>query len=409
MTCAAMTLHFFIFVPESSHGDYYDRRGHSSRRDDQDYRYHRDSRRSSSPRRYYERSRYNDSETDHYDSRSEYRSRSREKTVDDSSKNSRGTVSADTESINKNHTLPTSQPPVNTADPTTDPTADLTTQNTAPVDPTADLATQKTAPAPMSSATGVATSSTPGEQPLELEVLKIIGDRLNPDRVLLPAIHKDLAVRVEEIINKGLPTTEKKTLLQKFPPPENGLFMDPPKLNFEIKTNIPDSIVKRDDRIVEKQARISASLAGITKLMSMTLQLPQDQKLAMLEILGGVSRILADLQHEESEIRRSLILKNIDPSKRDILKSTSSNEWLFGGSLDEKFKAARLLESTAKKIKPAAQTGSNNESKNLKGPSRRPSYKSYNNSTTSGQKSTSSQKTYRSHKQPKKSYPQSKK
>ncbi|XP_044598764.1 uncharacterized protein LOC123274984 [Cotesia glomerata] len=48
----------------------------------------------------------------------------------------------------------------------------------------------------------------------------------------------------------------------------------------------------------------------------------------MLEILGGVSRFLADLQQEESEIRRSLILKNIDPSKRDILKSTVAGELL---------------------------------------------------------------------------------
>lgn len=248
------------------------------------------------------------------------------------------------------------------------------------------------------------------EEPLGQDVLQLIGDRLKPERILLPAIHKDLAVRVEEIINKGLPAAEKKTLLQKFPPPQNGLFMDPPKLNFEIKANIPDSIVKRDDRIVEKQSRISASLAGITKLMSMALQLPQDQKLDMLEILGGVSRILADLQHEESEIRRSLILKNIDISKRDILKSTSSSDLLFGGNLDEKFKAARLLESSSKILKSAAQSSSISGSKNSKGPSRRPRYKPQSNSTTSGQKtSTSVQKPYWSRKQPKQGYSNSKK
>ncbi|XP_044590566.1 uncharacterized protein LOC123269101 [Cotesia glomerata] len=184
--------------------------------------------------------------------------------------------------------------------------------------------------------------------------------------------------------------------------------MDPPKLNFEIKTNLAESNVKRDDRIVEKQARVSAGLSGLTKLMSMSLQLPQDQKLAMLEILGGVSRILADLQHEESEIRRSLILKNIDPSKRDILKSTVAGELLFGKSLEEKFKAAKLLESTSKKIKSVAQTSTTQEPKNLKGPTRRTSQRSQYNSMTSGQKSTPVQK-YRSHKQPKKSYPQSKK
>lgn len=382
-------------------GDHYVRHGHHSRRDDRDYRYHREPRRSLSSRRYHDssRDRYNDDEwSDWYDSRSDDRSRSRGSLAEDPGDDPilvepNDTVSGDTNGKEKNATSAGSQI-----------IPDIANSN-----PERDSQTQTTAPAPTADTTVVTTPLNAGEESLDQAVLQIIGDRLKPERVILPAIHKDLAVRVEEIINKGLPSEEKKTLLQKFPPPQNGLFMDPPKLNFEIKTNIPDSIVKRDDRIVEKQSRISASLASITKLMSTTLQLFQDQKLAMLEILGGGSRILADLQHEESEIRRSLILKNIDPSKRDILKSTASSELLFGGNLEEKFKAARLLESTANKLKPAAKPSSNNEPKNSKRPSRRLPYKSHHNSTTSGQKSTSSQKLYRNHKQTKKNHSQTRK
>ncbi|CAG5101721.1 Protein of unknown function, partial [Cotesia congregata] len=329
--------------------DYYDRREHHSRRDDRDYRHRRRYHRHDTPGRY-----DNASRSEVYDSSDGSRSYSCDRREDEFNDHYVTEDPKDTtqEDVGIGKTLTTDKSVIPAKDndsgqlpqaQSTDTTVTVTEQSTLTqsTDATVTITEQSTL-AQSKDATVPSTEEMSGEQPLDQVVLKAIGDLLEPDRVLLPAIHKDLAIRVEEIINKGLPVAERKTLLKKFPPPKNGLFMDPPKLNFEIKTNLAENIVKRDDRIVEKQARVSAGLSGLTKLMSMSLQLPQDQKLAMLEILGGVSRILADLQHEESEIRRSLILKNIDPSKRDILKSTVAGDCCLAKLYPRAQKGARL-------------------------------------------------------------------
>ncbi|KMQ83452.1 hypothetical protein RF55_20010 [Lasius niger] len=48
------------------------------------------------------------------------------------------------------------------------------------------------------------------EEELPAEIVEMFGDRIMPDRVLAPAVHKDLAVRWEDIIKKGLPSEERK-------------------------------------------------------------------------------------------------------------------------------------------------------------------------------------------------------
>ena len=87
--------------------------------------------------------------------------------------------------------------------------------------------------------------------------------------------------------------------------------MDPPKLNLEIKAAVDSTIQKRDERIIEKQEKISASLAGISKTIELVLKSNPPEKKQLLEPLNSVMRLLADLQHDETLIRRSLILKNI--------------------------------------------------------------------------------------------------
>ena len=131
------------------------------------------------------------------------------------------------------------------------------------------------------------------------------------DRVLAPAVSGRLTDIWSDIIIKGLPLEERKRLLKDFPPPANFLMMDPPKLNLEINAAVDSTIQKRDERIIEKQEKISASLAGISKTIELVLKSNPPEKKQLLEPLNSVMRLLADLQHDETLIRRSLILKNI--------------------------------------------------------------------------------------------------
>ncbi|RLU16913.1 hypothetical protein DMN91_010982 [Ooceraea biroi] len=184
-----------------------------------------------------------------------------------------------------------------------------------------------------------------------LRKLGMLGDRIMPDRVLEPAIHKDLAVRWADIIKNGLPVEERKMLLKKFLPPENCTVIDPPKLNLEVKSTLDSTVLKRDERITDKQTKIAAAIAGITKSLKLTLKGDPENKLGLVEHLIGVARLLVDLQRDETLVRRSLILKNIKPIFRDALKNTPCDEELFEKGLAEKLKTAKVLQQSSKDLK----------------------------------------------------------
>ena len=233
-------------------------------------------------------------------------------------------------------------------------------------------------------------SQDPKEPDLDPEILQAIGERIHPDRKLAPDIHSKFVTGIEEIIKKDLTTDRRKELIKKFLSPENCLMMDPPKLNPELKACLQESITKRDSRIVEKQVRITSSLAGLLDVFVKITSIKSDEKLPtkdLTESLWGVLQLLADLQHAESSIRRSLILKNINTSMKETLNATAVDEWLFGEKLDEKVKAAKTIENSSKSLKPKTQQNQSSHSKNSKRPFRRQSFKPTHNSASGGRKS----------------------
>ena len=54
--------------------------------------------------------------------------------------------------------------------------------------------------------------------------------------------------------------------------------MDPPKLNPELKACLQESIAKRDDRIVEKQMRITIILVGFLDVLTKITNLKGNEK-----------------------------------------------------------------------------------------------------------------------------------
>ena len=91
-------------------------------------------------------------------------------------------------------------------------------------------------------------------------------------------------------------------------------------MNLVIKAAVDSTIQKRDEKIIEKQEQISVSLAGISKTIILVLKSNTPEKKQLLEPLNSVMRLLADLQHDETLNRRSLILKNIAAPVLDMLK-----------------------------------------------------------------------------------------
>jgi hypothetical protein len=185
-----------------------------------------------------------------------------------------------------------------------------------------------------------------------------------------------VVARWEEILKLGLPTEERADLLKKYPPPSNCTRIDPPKLNPEVKASLQDTVWKRDGRITSKQEKISACLAAVGKGLSTLIRHKgEGENLAVIETLGDTSRLLADLHHDESLIRRSLILTNINVALKETLSSTTIDEWLFGKDLSENVKAAKLIVTSSKDLKQSQKPQGMTSSKNAKTPSRQSRYK----------------------------------
>lgn len=94
----------------------------------------------------------------------------------------------------------------------------------------------------------------------------------------------------------------------------------------------------------------------------------------LLENLSDAARLLADIQHDDSLMRRNMILSNLNTSLKDTLNCSPVDEWLFGKDLDEQLKLAKVLERASKDLRPEMKV-QNPGSKNIKGAPSRPFYK----------------------------------
>ena len=160
---------------------------------------------------------------------------------------------------------------------------------------------------------------------LDAVILDLLGKGLVLDRTVAPAVHNDNVVRWEEILKKGLPTEKRDIILINYPPPNNCLVIDPPKLNPVVKTSLQDLTLKRDDRIRVRQEKITACLAAVSMILLNTIK-DYKGEAVLVEHFSRIGRLLADLQYNESEIGRTLTLANLNTSVKKILITTTVDE-----------------------------------------------------------------------------------
>ena len=96
-----------------------------------------------------------------------------------------------------------------------------------------------------------------------------LGDRVIEQRKLASPVHPDIAIRWSDIVMMGISEDEKNKLLEKYPPPENCVSIDPAISNNEIKSKKEDQVINRDKRIESKQKKNTAALAAISKGLSL--------------------------------------------------------------------------------------------------------------------------------------------
>lgn len=211
---------------------------------------------------------------------------------------------------------------------------------------------------------------------LNAEVKKAIGSRITTERVLAQPVCEELALRWEDIVvREGLPTKEKEVIFKKYNPSNNCLFIDPLALNLDFKASLHQTVCKRDDRIVDKQKKITVGLSAVSLAMNEVFA-QKDINLQMVAVLSDVGSIFADLQHDEINIRKNLILSNHNPTFKETLKDSTPDQLLFGKDLEERLKLRELIEKSSKRLRATPKVANFlNNLKNSKNPSRSKKFK----------------------------------
>lgn len=178
-------------------------------------------------------------------------------------------------------------------------------------------------------------------------------DEVGTTKVYGPPIHQQIADRWLHIFKSGLESEKRKELLLKYPAPDNSRYFETPKLNPMVTQAINESVLKRDERLGNKQAQIGASLAAIGLVISQLLEKQEggEDNKVIIGRLSDAGRLLSDLHHSESVTRKDLVSLNLNREWKDTLSQSVSDEWLFGGDLEDRLKNAKNIQQSSNQLK----------------------------------------------------------
>ncbi|KAJ8935183.1 hypothetical protein NQ314_012939 [Rhamnusium bicolor] len=100
-------------------------------------------------------------------------------------------------------------------------------------------------------------------EPLNEEILRILGRDTASQELTGEIIHRDLAFRWSNILRSGLDDSVRTELVRKYPPIKNCVLMAALKLNLEVKAAVNEYTLKRDERLANIQAQVGAGLAAL--------------------------------------------------------------------------------------------------------------------------------------------------
>ncbi|XP_059054711.1 uncharacterized protein LOC131848792 [Achroia grisella] len=188
---------------------------------------------------------------------------------------------------------------------------------------------------------------------LDESILALLGDTPQNDPELGPPVHKDLALRWQDVLCKGLNEETKKKMLSNYHLPNNLENLIPPSLNAEVKAALPELMVKRDYSLLQRQKQISIAISALSKSMDIlitdkTIMVPQ----TVLRPFSDACRLLCDTFYNETRTRRSLIINSINIQMKNSIIDTTPTKLLFGDNLTERLKTAQNIKRSGDILKP---------------------------------------------------------
>ncbi|KAI8424814.1 hypothetical protein MSG28_006746 [Choristoneura fumiferana] len=125
-------------------------------------------------------------------------------------------------------------------------------------------------------------------------------------------------------------------------------------MNPEIKAAVTETVIKRDKGIEMRQKQLGGAIAGLAGVISKEL-LAKDKNSERVKQLMDVCRILCDIQHAESVIRRNFAIFSIKKDLKEHLVNTKIDKFLFGEDLAEALRTAKALTKSGTELKVRSQ------------------------------------------------------
>lgn len=162
-------------------------------------------------------------------------------------------------------------------------------------------------------------------------------------------IHNDIASRWQDILLNGLPIEIKEKILKEHLIPANCELLAPPVLNAEVKAALPDSLIKRDAFLAEKQKHIGIALSALSNAIHMLIK--KDEHSKILKSMSDAGRIFCDVHFNESKSRRSFIISATNSSMKDTLLETKRDKYLFGENVSDRLRSAKNIQKSGADLK----------------------------------------------------------
>jgi len=175
----------------------------------------------------------------------------------------------------------------------------------------------------------------------------MIGETGVEEQPRAPELHPTFSSVWSVIARFGLSEEDSQLLASRNPVPSNCPFLEPPKVNPAVWELMDFQSRESDTRIVHKQRFIAAALAGIGATVSPYLIDSNEADLSLLQPLFDVARLLSAVFYGGSVLRRSMLIRLINPAFKETLEKAEFGEFLFGADLLERIRAAKALQQSA--------------------------------------------------------------
>ncbi|CAH1955074.1 unnamed protein product [Acanthoscelides obtectus] len=192
------------------------------------------------------------------------------------------------------------------------------------------------------------------QDPLDENILQLLGPNVAHKELEGSNIQKDLALRWEAILKQGLSMEDKNTIINGYLIPKNCQAFYPLKLNKIVSDAITHSVIRRDIKMSLNQTQIGAAASAVGLAVTTLLKEKTEEHSSIIKQPSDAGRLMADFFNSQSQCRRELLLYNLNKDLKDTLEKSELSSWLFGDNLEEEIKTSKTLQRTSEELRQSS-------------------------------------------------------